>query len=65
MVEYKIKQIIVKENEPVQYCYFIKSGSVKLKSNRSIAENHILIEIIKNILLKSNKNENNINENIK
>ena len=65
LVEYKIKQIIVKENEPVQYCYFIKSGSVKLKSNRSIAENHILIEIIKNILLKSNKNENNINENIK
>ena len=44
LVEYKVKQIIVKENEPVQYCYFIKSGSVKLKSNRSIVENHILIE---------------------
>ena len=53
LVEYKIKQIIVNENEPVHYCYFIKSGSIRLTSNRSILENHILIELIKNILLKS------------
>ena len=55
LVEYKLKQIIVKENDPIDYIYFIKSGSVKLTSSRSIAENHILIELIKNILLKSNK----------
>ena len=59
LVEYKVKQIIVKENDPVRYLYFIKSGSVKLTSTRSIAENHILIELIKNILLKSEKSENN------
>ena len=58
LVEYKIKQIIVKENDPVHYVYFIKNGSVKLTSNRSIAENHILIELIKNILLKSDNEEN-------
>ena len=55
LVEYKLKQIIVKENDPIDYIYFIKSGSAKLTSTRSIAENHILIELIKNILLKSNK----------
>ena len=55
--EKEIKQIIVKENDPVHYVYFIKNGSVKLTSNRSIAENHILIELIKNILLKSDNEE--------
>ena len=56
LIEYKMKQIIVKENEPIKFCYFIKSGNVKLTSNRSILENHILIELIKNIILKSGQN---------
>ena len=55
LVQYKMKQIIVKENEPIQFCYFIKSGTIKLTSNRSILENHILIELIKNIIIKSNQ----------
>ena len=58
LVEYRIKQIIVKENEPIQHIYFIKSGTVKLSSNRSIIENHILIEMLKNILLKTNHYDN-------
>ena len=53
LVEYKIKQIIVNENDPIKFCYFIKSGTVKLTSNRSIIENHILIELFKNIILKT------------
>ena len=57
LVEYKMKQIIVKENDPVNFIYFIKSGSVKLISTRSIIENHILIELIKNILLKIDKDD--------
>ena len=64
LVEYKLKQIIVNENEPVNYVYFIKSGSVKLSSSRSIAENHLLIELIKNILLKSKSYDNN-NDSVK
>ena len=58
LVQYKMKQIIVKENEPIQFCYFIKSGTIKLTSNRSILENHILIELIKNIIIKSSQYEN-------
>ena len=61
--QYKMKQIIVKENDPILYCYFIKSGSVKLSSNRSIIENHILIEIIKNIIEKNNENKQEIKTN--
>ena len=57
LVKYNMKQIIVKENEQVQFCYFIKNGTVKLSSNRSVIENHILIELIKNIILKSNKGD--------
>ena len=57
LVEYKVKQIIVKENDPVRYVFFIKNGSVKLTSTRSIAENHLLIELIKNILQKSDNIE--------
>ena len=63
LVQYKMKQIIVKENEPIQFCYFIKSGTIKLTSNRSILENHILIELIKNIIIKSNQYENEDNNN--
>ena len=36
LVEFKLKQIIVKEYDPVEYIYFIKSGCVKLTSTRSI-----------------------------
>ena len=50
LIKYKNGQILIKENTPVEYCYYIKSGSVKLTANKSIMENHILIEIIKNIL---------------
>ena len=53
LAQYKIKQIIVKENDPVHFCYFIKTVSIKLTSKRSILENHILIDLIKNILLKN------------
>ena len=62
LIKYKMKQIIVNENDPIQFCYFIKSGTIKLTSNRSILENHILIELIKNIILKSIQYEN-LNEN--
>ena len=61
LIKYKMKQIIVNENDPIQFCYFIKSGTIKLTSNRSILENHILIELIKNIILKSIQYEH-INE---
>ena len=60
LVKYNMKQIIVKENEQVQFCYFIKSGTVKLSSNRSILENHILIELIKNIIIKEGNSEYNV-----
>ena len=63
LIEYKLKQVIIKENEPVQNIYFIKSGSVKISSNRSIIENHILIELIKNILLKMNSYDNDFDIN--
>ena len=53
LIQFKMKQIIVKENDPIEYCYFIKSGTVKLTSTRSILENHILIELIKNVILKT------------
>ena len=58
LIKYKNGQVLIQENSPVEYCYYIKSGSVKLTANKSIMENHILIEIIKNILKgdKSYKN---------
>ena len=59
-VNYHMNQIIVKENEKVDYIYFIKSGTVKLISNRSILETHIIIELIKNIFNKNNE-EKDIN----
>ena len=57
-VNYKMNQIIVKENEKVDYVYFIKSGTVKLTSNRSILETHIIIELIKNIFNNSEERDN-------
>ena len=43
-------QIILGENEPINYIYFIKRGNVKTYSNRSIIQNHLLIQIIINII---------------
>ena len=65
-VSYHINQIVVKENEKVDYIYFIKNGTVKLISNRSILETHIIIDLIKNIFNKNNEEKkksdnNNIN----
>ena len=48
-VSYTLNQIIISENEKVEYIYFIKSGEVKLISNRSILENFIIIDLIKNV----------------
>lgn len=64
LTHYKMKQIIIRENDPILYCYFIKSGKVKLSSNRSIIENHILIELIKNILSKNIKYKDELKNNI-
>ena len=64
LIHYKMKQIIIKENDPILFCYFIKSGKVKLSSNRSIIENHILIELLKNIISKNSKYKDELNTNI-
>ena len=72
-VSYHMNQIIVKENDKVDYIYFIRNGTVKLISNRSILETHIIIELIKNIFNKNSEdknynienNDNNINNNKK
>ena len=67
-VSYTLNQVILSENEKVEYIYFIKSGEVKLISNRSILENYIMIDLLKNITKKpeqSNKSkekENNLNK---
>ena len=52
--KYYVNQIILEENEPIKYIYFVKTGAVRLYSKRSIIQNHILIEVIKNILKKKN-----------
>ena len=61
---YNINEIIIKENSKVDYLYFIKKGRVKLTSNKSIIENHLIINLIYNIFMKQNKNNkyNNIRE---
>ena len=48
--KYIMNQAIVEENEPIKYLYFVKNGNIKLFSNRNIIQNHILIQIINNIL---------------
>jgi CRP-like cAMP-binding protein len=49
-----MNQTILEENEQIKYIYFVKHGNVKIYSNRSIIQNHLLIEIINNILEKKN-----------
>ena len=58
-VNFSLDQIIISENQKVEYVYFIKSGIVKLISNRSILENYIIIDLIKNAVKKIN-NENSL-----
>ena len=53
---YNINEIIIKENNKVDYLYFIKNGKVKLTSNKSAIENHLIINLIYNIFMKQNKN---------
>ena len=53
---YNINEIILKENSKVDYLYFIKNGRVKLTSNKSVIENHLIINLIYNIFMKQNKN---------
>ena len=51
--EYKkfyANQIIIQENDPINYIYFVKSGNIKVYSNRSIIQNHLLIQLIINIM---------------
>ena len=50
--KYIMNQAIIEENEPIKYLYFVKNGNIKLFSNRNIIQNHILIQIINNILSK-------------
>ena len=52
---YKMNDIIIEENTKVDYLYFIQSGKVDLSSDRNIIENHLLINIIYDILKKQNK----------
>ena len=47
-----MNQTIIEENEPIKFLYFVKSGNIKLFSNRNIIQNHILIQIINKILQK-------------
>lgn len=58
-------QIIIEENRPINYIYFIKSGNVKLYSNRSIIQNHLLIQIIINIIKQKCPNIDNDESNFK
>ena len=56
---YKINEIIVKENSKVDYLYFIKSGKVDLYSNKTVIENHLIINLIYDILKTQNKDSEN------
>ena len=64
-INFILNQIIISENEKVEYIYFIKSGIVKLISNRSILENYIIIDLIKNVTTKNEASESEENENKK
>ena len=64
-IKYFAHQTIIEENEPISYIYFIKSGNVKLYSSRSIIQNHLLIQIIINILKQKCPNIDTKNSNFK
>ena len=61
-VNFSLDQIIISENQKVEYVYFIKSGIIKLFSNRSILENYIIIDLIKDATKKTNENSKNSEE---
>ena len=56
---YKMNDIILKENTKVEYLYFIQKGKIDLISNKSVIENHLIINIIYDILLKQRKKYKN------
>ena len=49
-MKFYCNQIIIKENALIEYIYFVKSGNIKIYSTRSIVQNHLLIQIIINIM---------------
>ena len=59
--KFYINHTIIEENEPINYLYFVKSGKIKLFSNRSIVQNHLLIDLIINIIKKKCPNITDIN----
>ena len=60
-VIYQRGQNIFFENEKVDYIYFIKEGEIKLTSNRSVLENHVLIKLIEKKINIKEKYPNDIN----
>ena len=54
-----MNDIILKENTKVEYLYFIQKGKIDLISNKSVIENHLIINIIYDILLKQRKKYKN------
>ena len=64
-VSFTLNQKIISQDEKVDYIYFIKSGVVKLISNRSILENYIIIDLIKSISRKDESSEISEEENNK
>ena len=61
--KFYLGETIIEENEPINYLYFVKSGNIKLFSNRSIVQNHLLIELITNIMKQKCTNIADINSN--
>ena len=49
-IKYYSNQIIIEENETFNYIYSVKSGRVKLFSKRNVIQNHLLIQVIINIM---------------
>ena len=63
--KFRSNQIILEENEPLAHIYFVKSGNVKLFSTRNIIQNHILIQLLINIIKQKCPHIAEENENFK
>lgn len=63
--KFRLNQIILEENEPLTHIYFVKSGKVKLFSSRNILQNHILIQLLINIIKQKCSHITVENENFK
>ena len=63
--KFRSNQIILEENEPLSHIYFVKSGKVKLFSTRNIIQNHILIQLLINIMKQKCPHITDENENFK